>query len=239
MKSLLAILFLALIVAGYLGFKAYIAGIDKRVGSLQNSNSLLRDLKRELSSMDGCLKLFASGQPLDLTPLTDPDGVIPVTLLHQGVRIQAGVQLTKENVTVEDLSLANLVDLGPFEEKRGFQGRLKLKVAATAKEHMVALVKITTDANGHVIACVSSEDSGFANTGKRCRADNSPDQMRAGGAANIVAAPEGTMAVSGKMAQPVFAFDGVVKWLPSPACGPVNYCLNGLWTTTATIPCKD
>jgi len=100
---------------------------------------------------------------------------------------------------------------------------------------VIGLIRISLDDQNKIARCATA---GMDSTSP-CQADNSPDQMRAGGAANIVSAPEGTTAISGKLAKPVFGFKGVVKWLPTPACGPVNLCQDGLWTTTSIIPCKD
>lgn len=222
------------------GFEWFRDAIDDRIGSLHNAQTLIRDLRLQLATLESCGRLFDSGSSFDLSQMNKPTVKIPVEVLFEGRLLKAGEKLARENVTVEEIYLSNLVDLGPVDSAANgisFQARLKLKLAEKNKEFVVGLVKFTVEGERKLCVGASSEED--VNKGTPCKADNSPDQMRPGGRANIVNAPDGTTAVSGKLGRPVFAFDGAVKWLPMPACGPVNYCQNGRWTTTAVIECKD
>lgn len=220
-KALITLVLAALVASAFFAIRSWQDYIRGRIAKLENADSLLQKMKDELSTPEGCVAAFSPVNELDLSQLAKPDGKIPLSVRLPGVDL---------------MYLTNLVDLGSADEGRAFQARLKLKTAAKG-EHAVALLRIITSANGKVSACLSSESTGLSKPGSPCEADNSPDPKRAGGKGNLVPAPEGTLAVSGPYARPVFAFDGVVKWLPSGACGPVNFCQGGLWTTVSIVPC--
>lgn len=204
--------------AGYFGYQVLSSGIEGRIESMQDAESFLLKLGRELGRDSQCPTLFANS--LDLRHLNK---II--------VEFNAK-KLPSTGVTVESAYFAQALEVG----ERTYQARLKVKLAAQLKEQSVALVRFEVLDSGAIGAC---ETAAVDSEQESCEADNSPDPFRSGGKANIVRAPHGTAALSGPAGQSVFSFKGIVKWLPKDACGPVNLCEHGRWTTVAHVPCAD
>ncbi len=216
MKTLIAFGICIFFAAGYLGYRALTSGIQDRIGSLEDAERFRIDLRARLDGEDGCLGLIAGA------PDFSKGNRVPIELDIQ--------KLKNAGVTVESAVLTQPLQV----EERVYHARLRLKLAAQLKEQSVALLRLELGEDGRVAACRAAPGD---SADESCEADNSPDPFRAGGKANIVRAPHGTAALSGPAGQPIFGFKGIVKWLAKDACGPVNLCENGRWTTIARVPC--
>lgn len=204
MKALIAFGFAAFVGSAVLAYRYVISDVRSRIGSLQEAEQLIEGLRRKVTDEGQCSSIFSG-----MFSAENGQVMIP---------------------NVEYSHFVQLVKRGEGE----WQGRLKVKLHAQAKEQNVGLLRLKVDSQGRIESCQAAGQDPELGT---CQADNSPDPYRAGGKANIVRAPHGTHASSGPEGKSLFAHKGIVKWLSSDSCGPVNVCEHGLWTTVAIKTC--